>query len=225
VAAEVAMEPPRSLEPADLQAARESVIGSFRPIDPREVVLGQYDGYRELAGVADRSRTETYVAARLWVDTPRWRGVPFLLRTGKRLHQTHQAVSLILRPPDGPFGALPPAGNVLRFALDGSGEIDLSMVAKAPGVGLQLDSANARVPVRTLADGKHVPLPPYVRLLHDVLSGDRSLVTRPDGLAQVWKVAKPVLALDRRPLPYPPGSWGPARARMLAGPDGWLLGQ
>jgi glucose-6-phosphate 1-dehydrogenase len=225
LAAEVAMEPPRSLAPADLQAARESVIGSFRTIDPRDVVLGQYDGYRELAGVANRSRTETYVAAKLWVDTPRWRGVPFLLRTGKRLHQTHQSVSLILRAPDGPFGQLPPAGNVLRFALDGTGAIDLSMVVKEPGVGLTLDTASARVPIRSLADGKQVPLPPYVRLLHDVLAGDRSLVTRPDGLAQVWKVAKPVLALDRRPLPYPVGSWGPARARRLAGSDGWLLGQ
>ena len=200
------------------------MIGSFRPIDPREVVLGQFDGYRELAGISPRSRTETYVAAKLWVDTPRWRGVPFLLRTGKRLHQTHQAVSLILAAPDGPFAGLPPDGNVLRFALDGSGEIDLSMVAKAPGVGLNLGTASARVPVRSVGDGSD-PLPPYVRLLHDVLSGDRSLVTRPDGLAHVWKVAKPVLALDRRPLPYPPGSWGPARARALAAPDGWLLGQ
>jgi glucose-6-phosphate 1-dehydrogenase len=228
VAAEVAMEPPTSLAPEHLQAARESIIRKFRPIDPAEVVLGQYDGYRDVAGVASRSRTETYVAARLWVDTPRWRGVPFLLRTGKRLHQTHQQVSLILSSPNGPFERLPGAGNVLRFALDGSGEIDLSMVAKAPGVGLELGTASARVPVATVAgngSGTAVPLPPYVRLLHDVLAGDRSLVTRPDGLAHVWEVAKPVLELTRRPLPYPAGSWGPAAAGRLAAPDGWLLGQ
>ncbi|MEO6699956.1 MAG: glucose-6-phosphate dehydrogenase, partial [Jatrophihabitantaceae bacterium] len=150
VAAEVAMEPPSSLAPEHLQAAREKVIGKFRPIDPADVVLGQYDGYRDLAGVADRSRTETYVAARLWVDTPRWRGVPFLLRTGKRLHETHQTVSLILNRPAGPLSGLPDAGNVLRFRLDGSGEIDLSMVAKVPGVGLSLGVASATVPLSSV---------------------------------------------------------------------------
>ncbi|MGI8665997.1 MAG: glucose-6-phosphate dehydrogenase [Jatrophihabitans sp.] len=223
IAAEVAMEPPKSLQPADLQAARESIIKRFRPIDPAEVVLGQFRGYRDLPGIGARSRTETYVAAKLWVDTPRWRGVPFLLRTGKRLHQTHQSVSLILADPGGPLTKLPAEGNVLRFQLDGSGQIDLSLLAKVPGVGLSLGRATATVPVASIAD--RTPLPPYVRLLHDVLSGDRSLVTRPDGLAHVWKVAKPILELERRPLSYPAGSWGPAAARALAAPDGWLLGQ
>ncbi len=223
VAAEVAMEPPVSLDATHLQAARESIIGKFRPIDPAEVVLGQYDGYRDLDGIARNSRTETFVAARLWVDTPRWRGVPFLLRTGKRLHQTHQSVSLILRDPQGPLDLLPRPGNVLRFALDGSGAIELRMVAKAPGVGLRLDAASASVAVPAIDDT--LPLPPYVRLIHDVLSGDRSLVTRPDGLAHVWKVADPMLAATGRPKPYPAGSWGPPAARKLAAPDGWLLGQ
>jgi glucose-6-phosphate 1-dehydrogenase len=223
VAAEVAMEPPTSLEPVHLQAARETIMRKFRPIDPADVVLGQYDGYRDIDGVAPRSRTETYVAAKLWVDSPRWRGVPFLLRTGKRMHQTHQAVSLLLAAPDGPFGSLPRDGNIIRFTLDGTGEIDLRMLAKVPGVGLQLGPANARVPLSSIAGAD--PLPPYARLLHDVLIGDRSLVTRPDGLAHVWKVAQPVLDLDRRPLPYAPGSWGPVAARKLAAPDGWLIGQ
>jgi glucose-6-phosphate 1-dehydrogenase len=223
VAAEIAMEPPSTMSPAHLQAAREKVIAKFRPIDPADVVLGQFEGYRELAGVAGNSRTETFVAAKLWVDTPRWRGVPFLLRTGKRLHRTHQLVSLVLNPPDGPLGELPAQGNVVQFALDGSGEIDLSMVAKQPGVGLNLGTATARIPVASIAD--RTPLPPYVRLLHDVLSGDRSLVTRPDGLAHVWQVAEPVLSLKRRPLPYSAGSWGPTAARRIAAPHGWLLGQ
>lgn len=223
VAAEIAMEPPKSMAPEDLQAARESIISRFRPIDPADVVLGQFDGYRDLAGISPGSRTETYVAAKLWVDTPRWRGVPFLLRTGKRLHRTHQLVSLLFADPSGPLSNVPATGNVLRFALDGSGEIDLSMVAKLPGAGLDLGSATSKLPVASIANRE--PLPPYVRLLHDVLSGDRSLVTRPDGLAHVWKVAAPVLELTRKPLPYAPGSWGPLAARRLAAPDGWLLGQ
>lgn len=223
VAAEIAMEPPASLEAADLQAARESIIAKFRPLDPDEVVLGQFAGYRDLDGIPRGSKTDTFVAARLWVNTPRWRGVPFLLRTGKRMAETHQTVSLILRDPVGPLGKLPADGNVLRFALDGSGEIDLRMVAKAPGVGLELGVATARVPIAEVAAAE--PLPPYVRLLHDVLTGDRSLVTRPDGLAHVWKVADPLLAAGLRPKTYQPGSWGPAAAKKLAAPDGWLLGQ
>lgn len=223
VAAEIAMEPPSSMAPDQLQAARESVIAKFRPIDPADVVLGQFEGYREIEGIAPRSRTETYVAAKLWVDTPRWKGVPFLLRTGKRLQESHQTVSLVLRDPAGPLGQVPADGNVIRFDLDGNGQIDLSMVAKQPGVGLNLGVAHASIPVDSIAE--RTPLPPYVRLLHDVLSGDRSLVTRPDGLAHVWKVAKPVLDLSRTPLRYAPGSWGPAAARKLAAPDGWLLGQ
>ena len=223
VAAEVAMEPPASFASTDLQAAREKVIGCFRPLDPAEVVVGQYDGYRAVDGVAARSRRETYVAARLWVDTPRWKGVPFLLRTGKRMHASHQVVSLVLRNPHGPFADLPTTGNVVTFDLHGSGTIDTRMLVKRPGVGLRLDAGNSTLPITSVSVDE--PLPPYARLLHDVLGGDRSLVTRPDGLAHVWKVAGPVLDLDRRPLPYAPGSWGPTAARRLAGPDGWLLGQ
>ena len=134
VAAEVAMEPPASLGALDLQAAREKVIKSFRPLDPAEVVLGQFTGYRKVPGVAAKSAQNTFVAARLWIDNPRWRGVPFYLRTGKRLAETRQRVSLVLREPPGPLaGQLPGAGNVLSFSLAGDGEIDLSLVAKKPG--------------------------------------------------------------------------------------------
>ena len=103
VAAEVAMEPPASLGALDLQAAREKVISCFRPLDPAEVVLGQFKGYRDVPGVAARSSQDTFVAARMWIDSPRWRGVPFYLRTGKRLAETRQRVSLILREPAGPL--------------------------------------------------------------------------------------------------------------------------
>ena len=223
VAAEVAMEPPRSLGADDLQAAREEVLGHFRPIDPSEVVLGQFDGYRDLEGVAADSTTETYVAARVWVDNERWRGVPFLLRTGKRLARGEQHVSLLLREPDGPLAGLPKPSNALTFSLKGSGEIDLRLVAKHPGPGLVLESAQATIALSTLRAA--APLPPYVRLLHDVLLGDRSLFTRPDGLASVWEVAQPLLLAKPAPLPYRQGSWGPAAAAALAAPDGWLLGQ
>jgi glucose-6-phosphate 1-dehydrogenase len=224
VTAEVAMEPPASLDAQDLQAARNEVISCFRPLDPQEVVLGQFDGYREVPGVDPHSSRDTFVAARLWIDNPRWRHVPFYLRTGKRLAASKQRVSLILREPAGPLvGQLPRDGNVLSLSLAGDGEIDLLLVAKKPGPALDLDIARAAIPLASLHGAD--PLPPYVRLIHDVLLGDRSLFTRPDGLAAVWQVAEPLLTSPPPVRDYQPGSWGPAEARELIAPGQWLLGQ
>jgi glucose-6-phosphate 1-dehydrogenase len=224
VAAEVAMEPPASLGSLDLQAAREQVIGCFRPLDPAEVVLGQFDGYRDVPGVNAQSDRDTFVAARLWIDSDRWRGVPFYLRTGKRMAASAQRVSLILREPPGPLsGQLPRDANVLCFSLAGDGEIDLSLVTKKPGPALELDVAHANISLSRLSGAD--PLPPYVRLIHDVLIGDRSLFTRPDGLAAVWDVAEPLLSSPPQVRPYAPGSWGPAQAGDLIAPGRWLLGQ
>jgi len=224
VAAEVAMEPPASLSTVGLQDARERVIGCFRPLDPAEVVLGQFDGYREVPGVDPQSSRDTFVAARLWIDNPRWRDVPFYLRTGKRMAASAQLVSLVLRDPPGPLsGQLPRDSNVLSFSLAGDGEIDLSLVAKKPGPALELDVAHASIPLASLHGAD--PLPPYVRLIHDVLLGDRSLFTRPDGLAAVWDVAGPLLSTPPPVSAYTPGSWGPAQACDLIAPGRWLLGQ
>jgi glucose-6-phosphate 1-dehydrogenase len=223
VLAEIAMEPPASLDADDLQAARETVIKSFRPLDPDEVVLSQFTGYRDVAGIQPRSQTDTYVAARLWIDNARWKGVPFYLRTGKRLALTEQRVSIILRTPSAPIPGLPAQSNVLAFSLAGNGEIDLSLLAKRPGPQLLVDAATVHIPLSELAGAN--PLPPYVRLIHDALIGDRSLFTRPDGLAAVWKVAEPLLSNRPRISTYAPGSWGPAAARTLIAPGRWLLGQ
>jgi glucose-6-phosphate 1-dehydrogenase len=222
VAAEVAMEPPASMDAADLQEARESVIAAFRPIDPAEVVLGQFEGYLEIDGVADGSTTDTFSAARLWIDTDRWRGVPFLLRTGKRLAASEQRVSLVMKPVDGPLTHVPEQGNVVTFSLAGSGDLEAALVLKKPGTGLDLARATESIALDAVADAD--PLPPYVALLNDVLTGDRSLFTSSSGLAHAWRVAAPLL--DNRPpvQPYPPGSWGPAAADELAAPGKWLLG-
>ena len=223
VAAEVAMEPPASLGAADLQSARERVIRAFRPLDPAEVVRGQFDGYRDVPGVKRGSRTETFVAARLWIDNPRWRGVPFLLRTGKRMAANEQRVTIVLRTPGPPFANLPGQATTLSFGLSGNGEIDLNMLAKQPGAGLDVRPATVRLPLAQMPDAE--PLPPYVKLIHDVLQGDRSLFTRPDGLAAAWRTIQPILAAPPRLARYAQGSWGPPAARKLAAPHHWLLGQ
>jgi glucose-6-phosphate 1-dehydrogenase len=188
------------------------------------VVLGQYAGFRDTEGIDPHSEQNTFVAARLWIDSDRWRGVPFYLRTGKKLAESAQRVSLILRDPEGPLkGQLPSESNVLCFSLAGDGEIDLSLVAKKPGPSLDLDVAHASIPLKSL-DGAD-PLPPYVRLIHDVIMGDRSLFTRPDGLASVWKVADALLTRPPKVQPYEAGSWGPEQATQLPAPGYWLLGQ
>jgi glucose-6-phosphate 1-dehydrogenase len=219
VAAEIAMEPPPSLGAGDLLEARESVIACFRPLDPDEVVLGQYDGYRDVEGIADDSDTDTFIAARMWVDTDRWRGVPFLLRTGKRLAVSEQRVTLVLEPPHaGPVDDVPP--TVISLSLKGSGELDISVVTKKPGPDLAFTTRAAPLP---LADGDGPDLPAYATLLRDVLVGDRSLFTSSEGLRATWRVLAPLL--ENRPdvQGYPQGSWGPEAATALAGPGGWYL--
>jgi glucose-6-phosphate 1-dehydrogenase len=157
------------------------------------------------------------------VDTDRWRDVPFLLRTGKRMARSAQRVSLWLRAPEGPFGSLPPHGNVVSLSLSGSGSLEIALVTKEPGPGLALARA------RTTLDLTHVPggtpLPPYVSLIHDVLIGDRSLFTTSAGLASAWAAFAPLQERPPQVHPYEPGSWGPTEATALAGPGGWLLGQ
>jgi glucose-6-phosphate 1-dehydrogenase len=222
VAAEVAMEPPASLTPGHLQEAREAVLAAFRPLAREDVVLGQFEGYRDLEHVAGDSRTDTFVAARLHVDTDRWRGVPFLLRTGKRMAESHQRVTLVMRRPDGPVGALPGGGNTVSLSLSGAGALDLGLVAKRPGPELDLATATATLDLGEVPGGE--PLPAYASLIHDVLVGDRSLFTTGAGLAHAWRAVAPVLDDPPEVRPYRPGSWGPEAATALADPCGWVLG-
>ena len=223
LAAEIAMEPPASMDADDVQAARETVIAAFRPLSPDEVVLGQFDGYTETEGIDPHSRQDTFVAARLWIDTPRWEGVPFLLRTGKQLKESHQVVSIVFRAPDdGPLTDVPPVGNVLTLDLMGGGGIRLSMIVKQPGADFELAEATVDLPLAHVVDAD--PLPPYVKLISDVIEGDRSLFTRPDGLASAWAAISPILDAPPAVRPYARGSWGPDGAQGLAKPDGWLLG-
>jgi glucose-6-phosphate 1-dehydrogenase len=223
VAAEVAMEPPLSLAPRDLQDAREAVLAAFRALAPEDVVLGQFDGYTDIDGIDDDSQTDTFVAARLWVDTDRWHGVPFLLRTGKQLAGDAQRVSLLLHKPDGPVTSVPGHGNVLSLSLSGEGAIDLELVTKEPGPDLTLAEASTSLQLGDVPGGS--PLPPYVSLIHDVITGDRSLFTTSAGLGAAWAAVQPLLDARPRVEPYAPGSWGPTAANELPGPCGWLLGQ
>jgi glucose-6-phosphate 1-dehydrogenase len=221
VAAEVAMEPPLSFSPEDLQDAREAVISAFRPLDLDEVVLGQFDGYRETEGIADGSHTDTYVAARLWVDTDRWRDVPFVLRTGKRLKEGAQRLSLLFRAPKGPLHSAGKLPEALAFDLQGSGRIMMQLTVKQPGPEFVPDDVDHVLRLDQVASGS---MAPYTSLIYDVLRGDRSLFTSSAGLAAAFTAFAPLQGPDRPGvLPYPQDSWGPTEADRLAGRFGWLL--
>ncbi len=220
VAAQVAMEPPLSMAADDLQSAREAVIAAFRPLDPAEVVLGQFASYRETEGIAPDSTTDTYVAARLWIDTDRWRGVPFLLRTGKKMAGSAQRVSLIFRPAEGPLHSSGSTRNVVAFDLKGNGAIEIEMVVKKPGPEPEPAESATRLNLENVAEGS---MPPYTSLLYDVISGNRSLFTSSAGLAEAFRAFQPLLDNPPALETYEDGSWGPAAADRLTDGIGWQL--
>ncbi|NCT91026.1 glucose-6-phosphate dehydrogenase [Cellulomonas sp. APG4] len=223
VAAQVAMGPPEDLAATGLVRAREEALTHLRPLDPEDdVVLGQFEGYREIEGIADDSTTDTFIAARAWFDDDRWRGVPFLLRTGKRMAASAQRVTLVLRrDPEHLFGdEIGP--SAISLSLAGDGAIEVTTTVKRPGPDLALATGTARLDLDDVEPGE--PLPAYASLLDDVLVGDRTLFTTPVGLAAAWDAFAPLLGDGRpEPEPYAPGSWGPRAADDLAGPDGWWL--
>ena len=227
VLAFVVMEPPTSFSAKALVNETVKVFESMHAISPDDVVFGQYDGYRRSVGVAPDSETETYVAARVFVDNWRWAGVPLYLRTGKRMAQTRRLLTIAFRdPPRRMFESAnghPP--NKIVFDLSDRGGVQGNFLAKVPGPTMSLAPARFKFDYDDSFGSEMHELEAYERLIHDALIGDRSLFTRPDGLAAVWKTVTPLLTDPPRVASYPPGSWGPAAARKLIAPGRWLLGQ
>jgi glucose-6-phosphate 1-dehydrogenase len=136
--------------------------------------------------------------------------------------ESHQRVTVQFKDAVPGLSGQPKGGSALAFELSGDGEIELTLVVKEPGVQMTLGASTVNLPLGTAF---HTPsLPAYSRLLHDVLMGDRSLFTRPDGLEQVWKVADGILGNKVKPIRYTKGSWGPDESTELASPVGWHLG-
>ena len=217
----VAMEAPVRLDATSLRNEKAKVFTAMRPLDPERVVFGQYDGYRDEDDVADDSDVETFVAAEVFIDTERWQGVPFLLRTGKAMGDTRRTVTLTFRTPAaGRFGEeLAPDELVLDLTDTPRMVVDLQ--AKRPGPEMALTTACLDLHLHENGDDE--PLEAYERLLLDVMRGDQTLFTRADEVDRLWQVVEPVL--ERRPEvhTYERGSWGPQAALELAGDRGWRL--
>ena len=201
------------------------MLEAIRPLDPVDVVRGQYEGYRDEPGVGPDSRTETFVAARLFIDNWRWQGVPMFLRHGKELPRRCTEISVVLcGAPDYLFRAvgiprLPADQLTIRIQPDEG--ISLAFQAKVPGPGYELETV--RMDFDYEASFKHEPAEAYERLLHDAMEGDHVLFTREDAVERSWEIVTPVLDMPDPPHPYSPGTWGPAEADRLIAPHRWHL--
>ena len=222
VAALLAIEPPTSGRADAIRDEKVKVFRSMRAADPARLVRGQVRGYREEEGVAPDSTVETYAALELHIDSWRWAGVPFLIRTGKALPTTATEVRVSLhRPPQRVFGgvALEPGRepNYLRFRLGGEAEIALGARTLAPGAEMRGTDVELFV-----CASRGVTPEPYERLLEDAIEGDATLFARQDEVEECWRIVDPLLREPGPVHPYEPGSWGPAQADALAaGVGGW----
>jgi glucose-6-phosphate 1-dehydrogenase len=221
----VAMEAPVHLDEVSLRNEKAKVFAAMQPFDPDRVVFGQYDGYRDTDGVADDSTVETFVALEAFVDTDRWQGVPFYLRTGKALAATRRTVTLTFRsPPKGRFGESAYGPNQLVIELSDAPEIGVDLTVKRPGPAMDLVPLTFHLDVTEEDPDDDTPLEAYERLLLDVLRGDQTLFTRADEVDRLWQICQPVLDHPPTAQPYPQGSWGPQDAVDLPGAAGWRLG-
>jgi len=227
VLAFVAMEPPTELEPRSINEEKNKVFRSLRPIDPRNVVRGQYEGYTHADGVAPDSDTETFIALKCEIDNWRWAGVPFYLRTGKHLAEGARIVSIAFREP--PKSMFPEGSGVgsqgpdhLTFDLADASKLSLSFYGKRPGPGMKLDKLSLQFALHETEESDNV-LEAYERLIHDSMSGDQTLFTNAEGIERLWEVSQPLLDDPPEVQLYRVGSWGPPAMRDLIAPRSWRL--
>jgi glucose-6-phosphate 1-dehydrogenase len=223
----MAMEPPTSLGPDAIGEEKNKVFRSMRPLDVTQVVRGQYDGYRDIEGVAPDSDTETFIALRCEIDNWRWAGVPFFLRTGKELGSGERIISIAFRePPKSMFPAGSGVGaqgpDHLTFDLADSSKLSLSFYGKKPGPGMKLEKLSLQFALHETGEDADV-LEAYERLIHDAMMGDHTLFNTAEGIERLWEVSVPLLEDPPAVQPYPKGGWGPAEINDLIAPRRWRL--
>jgi glucose-6-phosphate 1-dehydrogenase len=213
------MDAPAERDPEALRDEKSRLLKSIKPLTPKQVVRGQFKGYRDEDGVAKDSTVETFAAVKLHVDSWRWAGVPFLIRAGKCLPTTATEILVeFRRPPQVVFDEPQPGDpNTVRFTLSPDVVIALGARAKVPGEELVGED------VELIAHHHHPDeMPPYERLIGDAMRGDPTFFAREDGVQAAWKVVDPILD-DATPVhEYEPGTWGPSDAdALIEGADSW----
>jgi glucose-6-phosphate 1-dehydrogenase len=223
----VAMEPPTTLDARSIAEETGKVFRSVQRIDPEVVIRGQYAGYRDRDGVATDSRTETFIALQAGIENWRWAGVPFFLRTGKRMAEQRRLLTIAFRePPRGMFRAVRAfvedyGPDHISFDLGNPGGIITSFLAKVPGPQMRLGQARMEFSYESSFGTEG--LEPYERLMYDAMLGDRTLFTTADGIENLWAASSDLLS-DPPPLHrYSPGSYGPQKMHELIAPRRWWL--
>src|SRR4051794_7583632 len=227
VLAFMAMEPPTALAPGPISEEKAKVFRSMRQLDPSCVVRGQYVGYRDIPGVAEESDTETFIALRVEIDNWRWAGVPFFLRTGKKMAEGARIISIAFKEP--PRHLFPTGSGVglhgpdhLTFDLADQSRMSLSFYGKKPGTGMKLEKLSMQFAMHETKNVKWV-LEAYERLIHDALRGEHTLFTTATGIETLWELAEPLLADPPPVRSYQVGTWGPNAIHQLIAPHAWRL--
>jgi glucose-6-phosphate 1-dehydrogenase len=223
VVAHIAMEPPAAMSTDALRDAKAAVLSHARPLAAEDVVRGQYAGYRDEDGVAPDSNVETFAAMRLAIDSERWHGVPFFIRTGKRLPTTVTEVVVELKRAATVLDEPPMcAPNYFRFRL-GPERVAIALGALSKKPGSAMVGENVELVVR---DDTRDHMSAYERLIGDAIRGERTLFAREDTVEHSWAIVDPVLDLPSPVQVYEPGTWGPEEANALtAEAGGWLAGE
>jgi glucose-6-phosphate 1-dehydrogenase len=223
----MAMEPPTHLAPKPISEEKNKVFRSMLPIQPTDVVRGQYIGYRDEEGVAPESDTETFIALKCSIDNWRWAGVPFYLRTGKKLAEGQRIISIAFREP--PKSMFPEGSGIgahgpdhLTFDLADAAKTSLSFYGKRPGPGMRLDKHSLQFAMNDTAQIGDV-LEAYERLILDAMRGDHTLFTTAEGIERLWEVSVPLLESPPPVRTYSAGSWGPNAIHQLIAPHAWRL--
>ena len=213
----LAMEPPATTYSESIRDELVKVFRQIRPLEPGQLVRGQFQGYRKEPGVAPDSKVETFAAVRLQIDSWRWDGVPFFIRAGKCLPVTATEVIVELkRPPMTRLAA--GKGNYLRFRLTPELSIALGASVKRPGEAMVGEPTELSLLHRPAGD----EMGAYERLLGDAMAGDATLFARQDAVEAAWDVVEPVLGDATAVRAYKPGTWGPVDAdRLTADVGGW----
>jgi glucose-6-phosphate 1-dehydrogenase len=218
VLATVLAEPPDGAGLESWIESKASLIEALRPLQPSDVVKGQYEGYLSVAGVAQGSKTETYAAIRLAADSWRWAGVPLLIRAGKCLPLTATEVTVkFKRPPHDAFGlGDAAAANALRFRINPENRAVLTLVGKKPGAGWQPETQEL-----TFMEHPGADMRPYDRLIGAALGGERWLFAQQDTVEAAWTVVDPALGDVVPVVPYARGTWGADSASLLPPGETW----
>ena len=227
VMAFVVMEPPTALEPRAISEEKNKVFRSMLPIKSGDVVRGQFDGYRQLDGVARDSDTETFIALKVGIDNWRWAGVPIYLRTGKQLAEGFRIISIAFK--EAPRTMFPTGSGVgaqgpdhLTFDLADASKVSLSFYGKKPGPGMKLEKLSMQFSTQETEQLGDV-LEAYERLILDAMRGDHTLFTTAEGIESLWERSVELLEDPPPVKQYQPGTWGPNSIHQLIAPNAWRL--